>query len=329
MQGVGPFALQEPRTYGRIALWTTGNRVRSRDRPDRVTFDNTAPFIRAEALRDGVSPHAFRGPRFRRIFTGVYVAASVPDSVRLRARAALLLHPEGAWLSHRTAARLQGLPLPGQKGDIGLDDPVEVSVRSRSDRRRQAGIVTHVDGSGAATRIKGLPMSCGSRLFIEMAHELPLVDLVILGDAMVAHEMVTPEGLVEAVDRAPRSPAVAARAAALVRAGVDSPMETRARLLIIEAGLPEPTVDHRIRDETGHPFMRIDLSYPALRIAIEYDGQHHRTDLDQWDTDIDRRAWYAAHGWILIELVARDVFRRPAITARRVEQALRQRGVEV
>ena len=53
----------------------------------------------------------------------------------------------------------------------------------------------------------------------------------------------------------------ARRAAALVRTGVDSPMETRLRLLIVFAGLPEPEVDHRVHDDDGTLLRRYDLTY--------------------------------------------------------------------
>ncbi|WP_147375385.1 hypothetical protein [Jiangella rhizosphaerae] len=44
-------------------------------------------------------------------------------------------------------------------------------------------------------------------------------------------------------------------------------------------------------DETGAWLARPDLSYPHLKIAIEYDGDHHRTDQRQWRHDkVPRRA---------------------------------------
>jgi len=48
-----------------------------------------------------------------------------------------------------------------------------------------------------------------------------------------------------------------------VRIGVDSPLETRLRLLIVLAGLPEPKVNHQLRDQHGDVVMRFDLSYPS------------------------------------------------------------------
>ena len=64
--------------------------------------------------------------------------------------------------------------------------------------------------------------------FVELAETLSLVDLVILGDAMVRRGFCTIEDLVAGVAASGprRGVRMARRAAALVRPHVDSPMET-------------------------------------------------------------------------------------------------------
>jgi len=68
------------------------------------------------------------------------------------------------------------------------------------------------------------------------------------------------------------------------------------------------------------------LSYPDVKILVEYDGRQHRADLDQWDHDTDRRDWLDAEGWLLVSVFSRGIYRDPAKTVRRVEAALRSRG---
>lgn len=90
--------------------------------------------------------------------------------------------------------------------------------------------------------------------FLDLADSLDLVDLVVLCDSMVKLGLVTPQRLVEAAASFKgRSRALARRAASLVRAEVDSPMESRLRMLIVLAGLPEPVVNHKIYwPDAGH-----------------------------------------------------------------------------
>jgi hypothetical protein len=57
------------------------------------------------------------------------------------------------------------------------------------------------------------------------------------------------------------------------------------------AGLPEPEVNVVVRRADGSVMLRLDLAYPHLKLAVAYDGQQHRHDLDQWARDISRADW--------------------------------------
>ena len=110
----------------------------------------------------------------------------------------------------------------------------------------------------------------------------------------------------------------------LLEPHTDSPMETRLRLLIVRAGLPRPVAGHDVVVD-GEWLARPDLSYPGLRIAIEYDGDHHRVSRAQWRRDIGRRRLLEDAGWLLIVLTADDVLRHPELTVDRVRRAIAAR----
>ena len=82
-------------------------------------------------------------------------------------------------------------------------------------------------------------------------------------------------------------------------------------MLIIEAGLPAPVAQVRVRDERGFEVARVDLAYPAAKIAIEYEGDHHRTSKTQWRRDIARIRRLHALGWVVLRVTADDL-ERPA-----------------
>lgn len=65
-------------------------------------------------------------------------------------------------------------------------------------------------------------------------------------------------------------------------------MESRLRLLIVLAGLPEPKVDHKFYDEHGRVRRRLDLRYLVIRLIVEYDGRQHAGSLEHWG-----RTWSA------------------------------------
>jgi hypothetical protein len=56
----------------------------------------------------------------------------------------------------------------------------------------------------------------------------------------------------------------------MARSGVDSPQETRLRLLLVLAGLPEPSVNLIIRQPDGSWRRRYDMAYEEFRLIIEY-----------------------------------------------------------
>lgn len=258
----------------------------------------------------GVTPASLKNPRkYQRLFRGVYLGAEANVDLHARTRAALLLHPAGAIASHSTAAALQRIPVP-------VDPDVHVTVTTEAHRRRRPGLRSHLRTGAVGRTVDGIPCSWGAQLFTELAQDLRLVDLVTAGDAIVRMHGVAPSDM----SRVPGTGVGRARdAACLVRSGVESPMETRVRLLLIWAGFPEPRINLSLTHGSGT--YRPDLCWPDLRLAIEYDGQHHRADPDQWETDIRRREWFQSRGWTVLTLVARDVFRQPEQTLVRIHEA--------
>ena len=284
-------------------------------------LDTRRPFTKADAVACGIDPKLLRGSRFRRIFRGVYVERSTPADAFVRAEAALVLHPAGAFASHVTAARVYGLPVPHCPEE-------HVSVLRQEDRRSRPGLRSHVAGADRQVLVhRGVRVSHPLQMFVELASVLSLVDLVIVGDALLKAFRLRAERLVSWCAGSRDRHAVRARAAAaLVREEVDSPMETRLRLLIVLAGLPEPVVNHKIRDERGHVRLRLDLSYPHLRLIVEYDGRQHAEDTRQWNRDLDRREYFDDEEWRIIVVTAAGIFREPERTLQRVRRALVRRG---
>lgn len=284
-------------------------------------LDTAQPFTRAEAAASGMCLGSLRSKGFRVLFRGVYVDAAVSDSTDLVVRAALKLHPANAFVSHHTAAEVLGLPVPASAD-------VHVSVLAKGDRAQRCGIECHVAPQGARiVRRRGIRVAAPLELFVQLAGKLGLVDLVVLGDAMVRKHLVTVDTLVAHCRTSRvRNAKAARRAAAYVRACVDSPMESRLRMLIVLAGLPEPEVDHRIRDEHGEVLRRFDLSYPALRLIVEYDGRQHVERVENWESDLERREEFDESGWRIIVVTSRGVYREPGRTVDRVFRALRTAG---
>jgi hypothetical protein len=156
---------------------------------------------------------------------------------------------------------------------------------------------------------------------------LNLKQLVTTGDWLVRLKLTSPERLVGYAEQARgRGCRAARRAAALVRARVDSPKESELRLMLVLAGLPEPACNQGIGTDEwfiGHG----DLVYEVFRVVLEYEGDQHRLDKAQWDSDIGRFEQFVGEGWNAIRVTAARM-RTPRALVLRVDAALRGGGYD-
>ncbi|HVD53127.1 MAG TPA: DUF559 domain-containing protein [Propionibacteriaceae bacterium] len=284
-------------------------------------LDVCRPFSRAQARAAGIRLREILGPEFHKILYDSYVSATVPITTRLRARAALDISVPGSYISHQTAAELWG-------GLVPACSDVHVTVPGEAPRTRRQGIKAHsTRGSTKTSTLQGLAIASPTQTFLDLACSLDLVELVVLGDSLVKAKRVTPEDLVAAASEWVGNGVVRARRAArFARKGVDSPKETRLRMLLVLAGLPEPTVNVIIRNPDGSWRMRFDLSDPGLKLIIEYDGRQHAENSGQWRRDLSRREELDGLGWRLIVVTSDDLRDAPEAVLNRVRDALIDRG---
>jgi hypothetical protein len=224
---------------------------------------------RAKARGLGIPLSDLLGRDFNRLFHDTYVPSGQMMTLRLRAKTIMKRLPAATHVSHHTAVRLWGGVAPDSSD-------IHVSMASREARCRRAGVAAHLGTKDAQTAVlDGLAISTPMQGFLELASVgTSLVDLVIAGDSLVKANDLDPQQFVAAADAYEgRNAKRARRAARLVRAGVDSPMETRIRLLIVLAGLPEPQVNFILRIAGGKWRWRFDLCYPEFKLIIEYDGR--------------------------------------------------------
>lgn len=258
----------------------------------------------------------------RVVFRGVHLRNDIEQTTELVAQAALLATSEGSFISHHTAAVLWGGVVP---------DCPDVHVSSPGSRGRMAGIVAHrAKQRQVVTAHRGIRLTSPIQTFLDLAQVLDLVGLVVLGDSLVKKRRCRLKDLIEVVGEATGpGTALARRAAGLVREGVDSPMESRLRMLIVLAGLLEPKVDHRIYDSDGTLLYRFDLAYVHYGLIIEYDGWQHADRRGQWERDVDRDE--QLDNWRIRRLVVlpRHIYNTPAQTLARIIAAMRGKGMAI
>jgi len=248
------------------------------------------------------------------------------DSVLARCRAYEPRVLDGQLFSHITAVELWGAPVRA-----GRAESLHLSVKFPRTPPRLIGAVGHSLRRFEPAIRFGLPVSSAAAAWCESAALLDRVELVAAGDALVTGPRVagirsagvaTIAELRHALARRPGSPGAGRALWALdrIRVGVDSFAETQLRLLLVRHRLLEPTTDCEIEVADGLQ-LHSDLGYPAAKIAVEYEGDEHRTDRQRWMRDIGRRELMEDAGWRVIRVTQADLD-DPAALIRRLRRLL-------
>jgi very-short-patch-repair endonuclease len=267
-----------------------------------------------------VTPDMLRGPRFLRLFPDTYVAApdDGPPDLTLRSHAAYRYVEGRGVLSGYSAAEILGASCGP------WDAPAEVTVPHRGQRSYE-GLLVHRTTlyPGEIKEVNGLRVTSPVRTAYDLARRGDLVERVVAVDRLANVHQFSPDLLLHFTARNDR-----ARGNDLIpwvltyadrRAG--SPMESRLRMLIRQAGLPKPEVQWVVQDEQTRTAVWLDLAWPDEMIGIEYEGEGH-TDPDQVLRDIGRYTALVDKGWRIYRYTKLEILRRPGLIVAQLTRAL-------
>lgn len=273
------------------------------------------PFSLKEAKAAGLTLSALKSKAWRRLGSELYCRNDLQRDSWVLLAAWQRQLPAGVVFGGATAAWLAGL-------DLDPVNPIEVVASPRSGLKPRAGLSVrrcHIS-SKEVVEVRGLRATSLHRTLADLCVLRPAVE------ALVAVDMAVHAGLsnTNALDRycdsiRGRAGARRLRGLAALAAPAESPMETRLRWTLIQAGLPSPHVQVDLRDADGRFVGRADLYYPRACLAIEYDGENHR---DRLVEDNRRQNSIANAGFHLLRFTAADVYRRPDAVAAQVRHAL-------
>lgn len=229
--------------------------------------------------------------------------------------------------THVTAARLYGLPLPWH---LEVRRALDVTAVPPDHAPQGEGVIGHLlqPGRLPPEELGGFPVPHVLDVWAQLASVLTHDELIIAGDGMVMrkHPLTTLErihGQVEIL-RGRRGARRLRAAEPYLRSGTDSAAETRMRLIIVRAGLPEPVIGHTVYDGDGYFVGTPDLAYVKEKIALDYEGEIHRVNDRVFGEDIERREQFQDVGWRHIRVV-KDHLARPHRLIDRVGFALNER----
>jgi very-short-patch-repair endonuclease len=281
------------------------------------TFAMTDPFLGSEALAAQLlSRHELRS-RYVALFRDVYVPRGAELSATLRAKA--------CWLRSRRRGVLAGFSASALHGTRWIDPSRPAEIIDMNRRKAPAVLVWEERiEPDEITVVDQMRLTTPARTALDLARRHPRGVAIAAIDALMQAtdlKMADVELLVERYRG--RHGMKAARAALeLVDGGAQSPKETWLRLVLMNAGFPRPQTQLAVRNEWSWAEAFLDMGWEDIKVAVEYDGDHHRTSRYQYVKDIRRLETLERMGWIVVRVIAED---HPNDIIRRVAQARARR----
>lgn len=274
------------------------------------------PFRGSDAIATGMTWGELQRDHVR-LFRDVYIAADAEITASVRARAGWLWSGGTAIVAGRSAAALHG------SAWIDADHPVELIHHNR---HRLPGLRVRSDSvdEDEITVSDGVPATTPARTALDLACWYPRLEAMVAVDALLRAtglDVAESTALAEH-HHGRRGIASARRVLQAADAGAQSPKETWLRMLLIDDGLPPPITQIPVMGDTGSIVAYLDMGWPELMVAVEYDGEQHRTNRSQYRWDVRRLEFAARRGWIVVRVLIGD---DAADVVRRVRAARAQR----
>jgi very-short-patch-repair endonuclease len=275
------------------------------------------PFVGSEALASGlVKKHQLRAS-FRTVFPDVYVPKDAVLTVPQRARAAWLYsHREGV-IAGVTASAFHGAKW------VDADLPVELIWPNA---RRPRGLRTYDMSlrSDEFAELCGMRITRVERTAFDIGRRGRLDDAIARIDALGNATGFNADDVLAVADRHRGARGLRQLRAALTLydPGAESLKETWLRLLVIRAGYPRPRTQIPVLSPDGRRWYRLDMGWEDIKLALEYDGDHHRENPTVFAYDIKRSEDLDELGWKRLRVVKEN---RPADVLWRLERVWHSR----
>lgn len=249
-----------------------------------------------------------------KVWTGVYSEVEPDTAVRLRGLDLRAGEPVAMCLA--TAADAYGFDTE-EDVDLHVLNPMGHQLRN------SGGLVVHRREGAPLTVVDGRPATTPNWTAVEIARSLRRPRALATLDAALRSGTCDRRGLWAAAGKqAGRRGIVAVRdLIPLATPAAESPMESEARLAMIDHGLVPSALQYEIIDRNWRTW-RVDFAWPDLRVAAEYDGYGWHSSPTQFRQDRLKRAALQEIDWSMVSIIADDVRRTPQQMVRRIQTQL-------
>jgi len=264
------------------------------------------------ALRRGVYATGSRGRKLQTFADGEQLLAVAGASA---------LAGLGAVVSHQSAAYLHKIALLGRPdGSVHLTRPPGAGWRGATGIRLHSAatppehLTTHL----------GMPLTTAARTVIDLARALPYRSGLVAADSALHQRLATKDELKSVLDVCSRWPgtSVAAAVIAFADARSESPLESIARVVFREGGLPTPKLQALIG--TAEDVARVDFFWDKYRTIVEVDGALKYADPANAIAQLERDAWLRSLGYEVVHFTWEEITSAPDFVVARIREAFRR-----
>jgi hypothetical protein len=248
-----------------------------------------------------------------RVWHGVYAAQQPNLLGRLAALDIVIGRHAVACMG--TAAALHGFDTEDTTVIHVLDPGVRV--------RPRVGLMVHQRNGALLQRVQGRLATSPAWTAVEVARQLRRPRALATLDAALRSTRCTRTEIGSAVaEQRGRRGIVAVRDLLPFADGrAESAMESEARLVMIDRGLPHPELQYAICGRSGE-LWRVDFAWPEVRLAAEYESIDWHAGRNEMLRDKARWSKIQELGWTIIPIVVDDVRREPDRLADRITSHL-------
>lgn len=232
--------------------------------------------------------------------------------------AAELAMPARAALSHVSRIQRAGL-------DIGPLKPIHFTIAG-DHHLAVDGVFLHRTVTMPVRDASGVSPAAA---FIQCCASMRLLDLIVIGDHLLARGLASVVEMVEASRSHPWRPGAAEARSVLpwLDARSRSPKESELRAYVVAAGLPRPEVNVEIHGFNGEFLGIVDLLFRRWRLALEYEGRQHAESMVQFQRDIRRYGGFRDNEVAYLQITA-AMTPQPVAAVQRIHSALMRQGFD-
>jgi hypothetical protein len=274
--------------------------------------------VGSEALAAGHVTRQTLRTQYVKLHYNVYAPKGLQLDAADKARA--------AWLWSRRTATLVGSSAAAMHGTKWLPDDAPAEL-AHANQPAPRGILIH-RGTIADDEVclrQSIDCTTPARTAYDIGRRVSGDTAIIRIDALLNATRCTVTEVEGIAARYPGARGIRRLRTALDLAdgGAESPKETELRLLLVRDGLPRPVTQIVVR-RPGHRARRIDMGWPQWKVGVEYDGEQHWTNPDDYADDIERLEFLAAQRWTIVRVSSRQLRYARDEILRRVRRALAQ-----